>query len=67
MYMLIIDRFEGEYALIEFKRKIFHIPKVLVPKSARAGDVINIQIIVDQESTRQRKQFIEQFAEQIGE
>ncbi len=65
--MLVIDRFEGEYALIEYKRRIFHIPKVLVPKSARAGDVINIQITVDQEATQQRKQFIVQLAEQVGE
>ncbi len=65
--MLIIDRFEGEYALIEMKRRIFHIPKVLLPKSAREGDVITMQITVDQEATRQRKQSVEKLADKLFE
>ncbi len=65
--MLVIDRFEGEYALIEYKRRIFHIPKILLPKGARPGDVINIQVTVDQEATAQRKQYIEQLADQVFE
>jgi len=65
--MLVIDRFEGEYALIEYKRRIFHIPKTLVPKGTKPGDVINIQITVDQEATEQRKQSIDQVAEQLFE
>ncbi|TYO97240.1 DUF3006 domain-containing protein [Desulfallas thermosapovorans] len=63
--MLVIDRFEGEYALIEYKRRIFHIPKVLVPKGARPGDVINIQISVDQEATGRRKQAMEKLAGRV--
>lgn len=50
--MLVIDRFEGEYALIEYKKRIFHIPKSLLPKGAKQGDVINIQISIDKESTK---------------
>jgi flagellar basal body L-ring protein FlgH len=63
--MLIIDRFEGEYALIEKNRRIFHIPKVLLPKSAREGDVITIQITVDKEATRQRKQSADRLADKL--
>lgn len=55
MIELVIDRFEGEYALIELNRRIFHIPKVLVPKGAREGDVIKILITVDKQATEQRK------------
>jgi len=65
--MLVIDRFEGEYALIEYKRRIFHIPKALVPRGTKPGDVINIQITIDQEATEQRKQSIDQVAEQVFE
>ncbi len=65
--MFIIDRFEGEYALIEYKRRIFHIPKMLVPKGVKPGDVINILITVDQEATARRKQSIEQLAGQVFE
>ncbi len=53
--MLIIDRFEGEYALIKMKRKVFHIPKVLLFKGAKKGDVINMQITFDQEATADLK------------
>ena len=65
--MLTIDRFEGEYALIEMNRRIFHIPKVLLPKSAREGDVITIQITVDKEATRQRKQSVDSLADKLFE
>ena len=63
--MLTIDRFEGEYALIEMNRRIFHIPKILLPKSAREGDVITIQITVDKEATRQRKQSADRLADKL--
>jgi hypothetical protein len=63
--MLVIDRFEGEYALIEYKRRIFHIPKALVPKGARPGDLVNIQVTVDEEATAQRKKSIGRLADQV--
>ncbi len=53
--MLTIDRFEGEYALIEMNRRIFHIPKVLLPKGAKEGDIITIQISVDIEATNKKQ------------
>ncbi|MDD4169264.1 MAG: DUF3006 domain-containing protein [Desulfotomaculaceae bacterium] len=63
--MLIIDRFEGEYALIEMNRKIFHIPKVLVPKGAKEGDVIKIAITVDKEATEKRRESVAQLANSL--
>jgi hypothetical protein len=65
--MLVLDRFEGEYALIEMNRRIFHIPKVLLPKSAKEGDVITIQITVDQEATAVRKQSAGKLAVELFE
>lgn len=65
--MLTIDRFEGEYALIEMNRRIFHIPKVLLPKSAREGDVITMQITVDKEATERQKQSVERLADKLFE
>jgi hypothetical protein len=53
--MLVIDRFEGEYALIEMNRRIFHIPKVLLPKGAKEGDLIKIQITVEEKATGDHK------------
>ncbi len=63
--MLIIDRFEGEYALIEMNRKIFHIPKSLLPKGAKEGDVINITITLDPEATAKLKKDVNALANEL--
>lgn len=65
--MLVIDRFEGEYALIEINRKIFHIPKTLLPKDAREGDVIVINIAVDKKATEKKKKSMSKLADSIFE
>lgn len=54
--MLTIDRFEGEYALIKYKKRIFHIPKSLMPKGAREGDTIKIQITVEEGQAKKEKE-----------
>jgi hypothetical protein len=61
--MLVIDRFEGEYALIEMNRRIFHIPKILLPKGAREGDVLTMQIAVDMEATKKQARLTEKLAD----
>ncbi|MGB9804516.1 DUF3006 domain-containing protein [Desulfofundulus sp.] len=65
--MLIIDRFEGDWAVIEFGRKTFNIPKVLIPPGAREGDVINIYITLDRESTGTRAETVKRLAEELFE
>lgn len=63
--MLVIDRFEGEYALIEMNKRIFHIPKALMPKGVREGDVIKIQITVDEEATKKVKNSVDSIARDV--
>lgn len=63
--MLVLDRFEGQYAIIEMNRRTFHIPKALLPKSAKAGDVISIQITVDEDATKTRTQSTEKMADSL--
>jgi len=50
-----IDRFEGEYALIKHNKKIFHIPKVLLPKGAKQGDRVKMEITVENEPSESNK------------
>lgn len=50
--MLSIDRFEGEYALIKHNKRIFHIPKTLLPKGAKQGDHVKIEITVENEPSQ---------------
>lgn len=41
----IIDRFEGEYAVIELSdRKTVNIPKIILPENAFEGSIINITV-----------------------
>ena len=42
--MLIIDRFEGEYAVIETDIGMVSIPRTDIPASAREGDVLALGI-----------------------
>lgn len=55
---VIIDRFEGEFALLELEdREIIDIPKRLLPEGAKEGDII--KIIIDEEETQKRKEQIQ--------
>lgn len=52
---VIIDRFEGDFAVVELPDKqTVNIPKILVP-DANEGDVINIFIDADETDRRKAK------------
>lgn len=52
----VIDKFEGNYAVVELDDKsIVEIPKILIPKNAKEGDVLTITVDV-QETKRRRNE-----------
>lgn len=54
--MFIVDRFEGDWAIIETDyRATFRLPINLLPSGIKEGDVINITAKVDQVLTEKRK------------
>ncbi len=60
---VIIDRFEGDYAIVELDEgKILELPKELIPE-AEEGDVINIEIL--KEETNKRKEQIKNKVNQL--
>lgn len=60
---VIIDRFEGDYAVVETEDKIMvNLPKSLIP-GAKEGDVISISI--DEEETKQRKDNISKLMDDL--
>lgn len=62
---VIIDRFEGEYAVVEIEvGKCVNIPKTLVP-NAQEGDVIKIE--VDKQETIERKKHIQELMSNVFE
>lgn len=67
---LIIDRFEGKYAILESQDKdpiIFDFPRHLLPKEAKEGTVLNINISIDQEETKRRKDKIQNLLNKLKE
>ena len=58
MKKLIIDRFEGDFAVCETENLEFvNIPKKALPENAVEGDVITVKI--DGDETRERKKKID--------
>lgn len=49
--MYIIDRFEDDWAVIEYERQTFSLPRKLLPPEALEGDVVAISIKVDVKAT----------------
>lgn len=74
----IIDRFEGDYAVVEIdelipnnRKRFIDIPKSKLPNGAKQGDCItideNIAITIDKEETLKRKAKIEGLFEALFE
>lgn len=61
---LIIDRFEGEYAVVELPDKsMVNIPKKALPADAGEGDII--QVIVNKSETEKREEEIKKLAQDL--
>lgn len=66
----IIDRFEGNFAVVEIQNKeMINIEKIRLPKGAKEGDVLNIgeEITIDYKETEKRKKEIEKMVEDLFE
>lgn len=67
----IIDRFEGDYAVVEFEGKeMKNVPKNELPVEIKEGDVIvliNGKYQVNQEETLKRKMDIKKLTENMWE
>jgi hypothetical protein len=63
---LIIDRFEGEYAVVELPDKTcVNIPKKALPEEAAEGDII--KIAVNKREAEKRKNKIQKIADDLWE
>jgi hypothetical protein len=55
--MLIIDRFEGGFAVVETNAGMISIPRADLPANVKEGDAL--KIIIDADETKYRKRRIE--------
>jgi hypothetical protein len=62
--IVIIDRFEGEYAVVELEdKRTVNMPKELLPDGAKEGSVISITI--DERETERCREKIEKYMKQL--
>ncbi len=64
---MVIDRFEGDWAVIEYDEVVFNLPRNLLPIDAREGDIINVYIEINKNATEERKKKIEKLMNDLLE
>lgn len=63
---VIIDRFEGNYAVVELEdKRVCNMPVELLPKGAKEGSVLKIEI--DTEETNNQKERIKKLMDELWE
>lgn len=69
--MVVIDRFEGDFAVCEKEdRTMFNIKRNKLPNNAKEGDVLIIQgdlITINITETARRKKFAQELADNISQ
>lgn len=66
MTRIIVDKFEGAFAVVELPEKIFvNMQRVLLPVETKEGDVIDIT--VNEEVTKKRRERIQQLLDDTRE
>jgi hypothetical protein len=63
--VVVIDRFEGEWAVLESEGDLFHVPRRMLPLEAKEGDVLNIRFNLDRKATDGKKEEIEKLARDL--
>lgn len=59
-----IDRFEGNFAVVELEnQKFVNIPRLAIPSEAKEGDIVIVQI--DKETTSQREKRIKKLMDDV--
>jgi len=63
----IVDRFEGDYAVVEYCGKVLNLPRVFLPQEAREGDVLDIIVMVDSDETARVKSEAKKLMDSVWE
>lgn len=66
-FIFIIDRFEEDWAVLEYESKTYNVPRALLPEDAKEGDVLRISLEIDREETLKRKKAIKKLEDELFE
>lgn len=56
--MIVLDRMEDDWAVLDWDGLVFDFPRSLLPPDIIPGDVLTISVKIDRKLTRERKQKI---------
>jgi len=65
--IVIIDRFEEDWAVLEYEGIVFNVPRALLPDDAKEGDVINIILEINRQETHKRREIIRKLEDELFE
>lgn len=63
----IVDRFEGDYAVVEYYEQVLKLPKVFLPVEVHEGDVLDVIIMLDVNETNKVKAEIKKLVDDVWE
>jgi hypothetical protein len=63
----IIDRFEGDYAVIEYQGKVLNLPRIFLPAETQEGAVLDVIIMLDDIETNKLKAEIKELMDDVWE
>lgn len=63
--MVIVDRFEGDWAVLEWDGRMLNFPKSLLPAGTKEGDVLRFHVEVDVQGTDDRRRKIRSLEEKL--
>ncbi|ASS86286.1 MULTISPECIES: DUF3006 domain-containing protein [Geobacillus] len=63
----IVDRFEGDIAVVEIDKKTLDLPKTIFPKEIDVGDVVIIEVTIDKKETEKLRKEIEELMNEVFE
>lgn len=63
----IIDRFEGDYAIIEYYGQVLNLPKVFLPVEVHEGDVLDVIIMLDDSETDKMRAEMKKLVDDVWE
>jgi hypothetical protein len=63
----VVDRIEGDYAVIEYFDKALNLPRVFLPMEVSEGDVLDVIVMLDDDETAKLKGSIKKLMDDVWE
>lgn len=65
--MFIVDRIEDEIVVVEFEGRTYDLPRKITPSIIKEGDVLRIELYVDDKATNNRYNKVKNLVDDLFE